>query len=61
MLYEVITVDAVQLMPVFDSHGTYWGYDPVSWFELNPKYVITSYSIHYTKLYDENIPGQSDI
>jgi len=33
-----LNVDAVQLMPVFDSHGTYWGYDPVSWFELNPKY-----------------------
>lgn len=36
--YKKLGVTHVQLMPVFDSHGTYWGYDPVSWFDLNPKY-----------------------
>lgn len=31
-------VDAIQLMPVFDSVETYWGYDTCDWFNLNPKY-----------------------
>jgi isoamylase len=31
-------VTTVQLMPIFDSEGTYWGYDPTSWFSLNPRY-----------------------
>lgn len=31
-------VTHVQLMPIFNSHGTYWGYDPVDWFRVNPKY-----------------------
>lgn len=31
-------VDIVQVMPIFDSVGTYWGYDPTSWFRHNPKY-----------------------
>lgn len=33
-----LKVTTVQLMPVFASKGTYWGYDPVSWTELNPLY-----------------------
>lgn len=31
-------VTTVQLMPIFDSEGTYWGYDPISWFDINPAY-----------------------
>lgn len=31
-------VDVIQLMPVFDKHETYWGYDPISWMELNPEF-----------------------
>lgn len=37
-----LSVDAVQLMPVFDSVGTYWGYDPCSWMELNTEYGTLS-------------------
>ena len=33
-----IGVTVVQLMPIFNSEGTYWGYDPTSWFLVNPKY-----------------------
>lgn len=33
-----MNIDAVQLMPVFDCKESYWGYDVVSWTELNPKY-----------------------
>lgn len=36
--YHSLGVDAVQLMPVFDSKESYWGYDVVSWMDLNPKY-----------------------
>lgn len=31
-------VSAIQLMPVFNSLETYWGYDPISWTEVNPEY-----------------------
>ncbi len=31
-------MNAVQIMPVFKNAGSYWGYDPVDWFEVNPEY-----------------------
>lgn len=36
--YKRLGVTHVQLMPVFSSKGTYWGYDPTSWFTLNRNY-----------------------
>lgn len=33
-----LNIDAIQLMPIFDSKESYWGYDTVSWTELNPNY-----------------------
>jgi len=36
--YKSISIDALQLMPVFDSEGSFWGYDPTSWLGLNSKY-----------------------
>lgn len=35
---QSLNVDAVQIMPVFNSESSYWGYDTNSWTELNPEY-----------------------
>lgn len=35
---KTLGMNAVQLLPVFESHQSYWGYDTTSWFELNSKY-----------------------
>jgi isoamylase len=36
--YELLRIDTIQIMPVFDCLETAWGYDTTSWTELNPKY-----------------------
>lgn len=33
-----LDINCIQFMPIFDSADTYWGYDPISWSEHNPKY-----------------------
>lgn len=33
-----LAVDTIQLMPVFKSNGSYWGYDVVDWMKLNESY-----------------------
>ena len=37
-----LNVNCVQLMPIFDSYETHWGYDVSSWFDLNEKYGTLS-------------------
>lgn len=55
-------VDAIQLMPIFDSHGTYWGYDPVSWFDLNPRYgTLNDFLFMRAKLQDNGIKVILDV
>ncbi len=36
--FKSVGATHIQIMPVFDCLETFWGYDPVSWMELNPKY-----------------------
>ena len=61
MLYEVITVFGVRplqqvLLPQaggrLQAFTLAWDTQRKTWFSLHPDGVITSYSIHYTKLYD---------
>ena len=47
-------VTAVQFMPIFKSKGTYWGYDPVSWFEVNPEYGTIEEFKRMTKILQSN-------
>lgn len=55
-------VDCIQLMPVFASKGTYWGYDPVSWFRLNPAYgTISEFRTMVSTLHDHGIEVILDV
>lgn len=54
--YKRLGVTHVELMPVFDSRGTYWGYDPVSWFDLNPEYgTIAEFKLMLKELHKAGI------
>jgi isoamylase len=47
-------VTTVQIMPVFNSTGTYWGYDPISWFDLNPRYGTLREFLVMLKTFHDN-------
>ena len=45
-LSEITVTDRIMLLGLFDKNG-----------KFDQQFVITSYSIHYTKLYDTFLPG----
>jgi len=60
--YKDLGITHIQMMPVFASKGTAWGYDPISWFELNSKYgTLDEFKLMLKKLNNNGIQVVLDV
>lgn len=60
--YKSISIDTLQLMPVFDSKDSFWGYDPTSWTELNPEFgTLEEFKIMLATLKENGIKVILDV
>lgn len=60
--FKRLSVDSLQIMPIFNSVGTYWGYDPISWIDTNPRYgTISEFQEMVDTLHDSGIKVILDV